>query len=237
MSSTQSTHSRVFAAQRQALIHELRQSLRSRGVDDDNASSVLAAMSTVPREEFVPDALVRRSYENVSLPIGNRQTISQPLTVALMTALLLVRRGDKILEIGTGSGYQAAVLTQMGAQVFTIERVPELYRSVGQTFERLGIAVSMRLADGTLGWHEEEPFQGIIVTAGAPDLPPTLTHQLGLGGRLIIPVGGEDAQTLYCITRTGTDAFDVHQKSQCSFVPLIGEEGWGGEDWRRKGLA
>lgn len=210
---------RAFEEHKTALVGELRQM----GIGDER---VLAAMASVPREQFVVPALRSRAYDNSALPIGCQQTISQPYTVAFMTSQLRVQPGDKILEIGTGSGYQAAVLAQLGARVFTVERHAELYHSTRKLLDALGFTIAMRLGDGTLGWSEFAPYNGIIVTAGSPDVPPTLTKQLAIGGRLVIPVGTRDTQTLYVITRTGEDDFHGEELSDFRFVPLIGREGW-----------
>lgn len=193
------------------------------GMSDEG---VLAAIASVPRELFVSPALRSRAYDNSALPIGCKQTISQPYTVAFMTSKLRIEPGDKILEIGTGSGYQAAVLAHLGARVFTVERHTELFTTTRKLLEKLGLNIAMRLGDGTLGWSEFAPYDGIIVTAGSPDVPPTLTQQLTIGGRLVIPVGPRDTQTLYVITRTGNDSFHVEELSDFRFVPLIGREGW-----------
>lgn len=209
----------TFEEHKTALVHELRQA----GISDKH---VLAAIATVPRERFVLPALRSRAYDNSALPIGCQQTISQPYTVAFMTSQLKAKPGDKILEIGTGSGYQASVLAQLGMRVFTVERHADLYHSTRKLLDKLGFNIAMRLGDGTLGWGEFAPYNGIIVTAGSPDVPPTLTRQLALGGRLVIPVGTRDTQTLYAITRTGEESFDVDELSDFRFVPLIGREGW-----------
>jgi protein-L-isoaspartate(D-aspartate) O-methyltransferase len=213
----------VFDEYRATLVR----TLRSKGIRDER---VLAAIGAVPRERFVHTGFTHSAasvYADSALPIGSGQTISQPFTVAYMTSLLGVQAGSKILEIGTGSGYQAAILAALGANVFTVERVPELFAAAQKTLAELGVVAAMRLADGTLGWQEWSPFHGIIVTAGAPDVPPALTHQLTVGGCLVIPVGSEESQTLYAITRTGEETFDVQQWKQFRFVPLVGHGGWG----------
>lgn len=216
---TETPLSRTLEEHKIALLRELREA----GITD---KKVLAAIGSVPRDLFVPSGFRARAYSNSALPIGCRQTISQPYTVAFMTSLLNVQPGDKILEIGTGSGYQAAILAALGARVFTVERHAELHHSARRVFDRLGLNIAMRVGDGTLGWNEFAPYKGIIVTAGSPDVPPTLTRQLDLGGKLVIPVGSREEQTLYVITCTGEDSFRAEELSDFRFVPLIGREGW-----------
>lgn len=210
---------RAFEERKNSLLDTLRES----GITDER---VLRAIASVPREHFVPRGFQSQAYSNSALPIACQQTISQPYTVAFMTSLLNVQPGDKILEIGTGSGYQAAVLAALGARVFTIERHAELHFATRKLLDSLGLSIATRLGDGTIGWSEFAPYNGIIVTAGSPDVPPTLTRQLALGGRLVIPVGDRETQTLYVITRTGDEQFDVAEFHDFRFVPLIGREGW-----------
>lgn len=202
---------------------ELVEILRKKGITDER---VLAAIGSVHRHRFVQTALVHRAYEDVALPIGLNQTISQPYTVAVMTQVLSVTPGDRILEIGTGSGYQAAILSSMGCQVFTIERHLELMNQARMLLETLGHRVVFRCADGTLGWSQFAPYNGIVVTAGAPVVPHSLLKQLKPGGRLVIPVGDERVQNLKVIrllddNRTHTDTIEGFK-----FVPLIGVHGW-----------
>lgn len=220
--------STVAEAQKGALLQEL----RSKGIRQEE---VLKALASVPREAFLPEALQHRSYENISLPIGAGQTISQPYTVAFMTELLGLAperlAQTSVLEIGTGSGYQAAILAAMGVRsIYSIERVPELLAEAQARFQLLGLTVQTRLADGTLGWREKMPFDGIIVTAGSPDVPQALAEQLSVGGRLVVPVGTRSQQRLYRITRvhagTDADAFRAEEFHHFRFVPLIGEQGW-----------
>ncbi|MCK5573483.1 MAG: protein-L-isoaspartate(D-aspartate) O-methyltransferase, partial [Bacteroidetes bacterium] len=165
------------------------------------------------------------SYEDSALPIGKGQTISQPYTVAIMTEALEVRPDAKVLEVGTGSGYQAVLLAEIGARVFTIERDRDLLAGARQLFERLKYRIASKTGDGTVGWNEFAPFDGIIVTAGAPDVPQPLMNQLAPGGKLVIPVGDLDVQTMVVITRTG-DRFDRREISGFKFVPLVGKMGW-----------
>lgn len=197
--------------------------LRVRGIVDE---SLLRAMASVPRHQFVPEPFTSRSYEDSALPIGKMQTISQPYTVAFMTQALDIRPGHRILEVGTGSGYQAAVLAAMGARVFSIERNLDLLSGARKILDRLKYPVVSKGGDGTIGWSEFAPFDGIIVTAGAPDVPAPLPKQLGEGGKLVIPVGSLATQTLLVMTRRGND-FDRRSLEGFKFVPLIGKMGWG----------
>jgi protein-L-isoaspartate(D-aspartate) O-methyltransferase len=182
-------------------------------------------MLRVERHVFVPEPFTSRSYEDSALPIGHGQTISQPYTVAFMTQALGVREGDRVLEVGTGSGYQAAVLAEMGVRVFTVERHQDLLASARKTLDRLGYRVASKAGDGTVGWNEFAPFNGVIVTAGAPDVPPPLLAQLAEGGKLVIPVGDLDMQSLIVCTRRG-ERFDRKEIHGFKFVPLIGKMGW-----------
>lgn len=187
----------VWARQREAMVQ---QQIRARGVKE---ARVLEAMRRVPRHEFVPQEQRRFAYEDRPLPIGEGQTISQPYIVALMTELLRVEEGDKVLEIGTGSGYQAAVLAELTPHVYTIEILPTLARGAEETLRRLGYEnVEVREGDGYLGWPEEAPFQGIIVTCAPEAVPEPLQEQLAEGGRMVIPVGGQmEGQTLYVLEK------------------------------------
>jgi protein-L-isoaspartate(D-aspartate) O-methyltransferase len=182
-------------------------------------------MVTVERHLFVPEPFTNRSYEDSALPIGKGQTISQPYTVAFMTQALGVRAGDKILEIGTGSGYQSSVLSVLGARVFSIERDHELLAGARKMFDRLGYRIATKGGDGTVGWNEFAPYNGIIVTAGAPDVPRPLTEQLAEGGKLVIPVGTLQQQALIVITRH-CEEFIRREIEGFKFVPLIGKMGW-----------
>lgn len=196
--------------------------LKDRGISDEK---LLGAMARVERHLFVPEPFTNRSYEDCALPIGKSQTISQPYTVAFMTQALGVRPGDKILEVGTGSGYQAVILAEMGVRVFTIERHLELLASARKLFDKLGYRIASKGGDGTVGWNEFAPFNGIIVTAGAPDVPRPLLDQLADGGSLVIPVGGLGIQSLLVVTRNG-DQFHRREVEGFKFVPLIGKMGW-----------
>jgi len=196
--------------------------LRDRLITDDR---ILKAMATVERHLFVPEPFTGKAYEDSALPIGRGQTISQPYTVAFMTQALGVRPGDRILEIGTGSGYQAAVLAEMGARVFSIERDLELLAGARKLFDRLKYRIATKGGDGTVGWNEFAPYNGIIVTAGAPEVPQPLVRQLADGAKLVIPVGSLQYQTLIVITRRG-EGFDRREIEGFKFVPLIGKMGW-----------
>src|SRR2546421_10970879 len=182
---------------------------------------VLAAMAWVPREWFVPPHLAGDAYDDAPLPIGSGQTISQPYIVALMTECLAARRGDKVFEIGTGSGYQAAVLAHLGARVYTIERLPDLLVEAEERFRRLGLTnIETRLGDGAAGWPEAAPFNGILVTAAAPAVPPPLLEQLAPGGRLVIPIGDLTMQELVIYERTANGVTE-RSGGGVRFVPLI----------------
>jgi protein-L-isoaspartate(D-aspartate) O-methyltransferase len=198
--------------------------LRARGITD---GAVLAAMSAIPREAFVPDASRRAAYADEALPIEAGQTISQPLMVARMTEHLAVQPGDRILEIGTGSGYQAAILGWLGARVTSLERHAVLIRPARARIQALGLdgAVTIREADGSLGDAAGAPWDGIIVTAAAPAVPQALREQLRDGGRLVIPVGSLDRQVLTIVTRRG-DEWLERTDGYCIFVPLIGPGGF-----------
>jgi len=203
---------------------EMIQLLRERGIADEQ---VIQAMRRVPRHRFVPEAFVYHAYEDRALPIGLNQTISQPYTVAFMTQALDVHEGNKVLEIGTGSGYQAAILAEMGARVFTIERYFELLQQARKTLEKLGYRVASKVGDGTVGWREFAPFDRIIVTAAAPEVPDPLLKQLNDDGRLVIPVGDLDVQELIIISKKGEELSE-EKVFGFKFVPLIGKKGWHG---------
>lgn len=197
--------------------------LKERGIKDKN---VLAAIREIPRHQFVDTGLENRAYEDTALPIGAGQTISQPYTVAAQTELLQVKEGEKILEIGTGSGYQAAILCHIGADVYSVERHKKLYHTAKDTLNKLGYRPQLKLGDGTLGWSAYAPYDGIVVTAGAPAVPEDLVKQLNIGGRLIVPVGNQNSQVMTKITRVSEDEYDEERLQHFKFVPLIGEKGW-----------
>jgi len=197
--------------------------LRRRGIRDP---AVLAAMLAVPRHEFVPAEFRSRAYEDVPLPIGGGQTISQPYIVAAMTFALRPRTSDRALEIGTGCGYQAAVLSLLGKDVFTIERQPELASAASERLTKLGYPnVHVHCGDGTLGLPEFAPFDAILVAAAAPAAPEPLLAQLAEGGRMIIPVGDTDSQELRLIEKRA-GAFSTKALEGCRFVPLVGHHSW-----------
>jgi protein-L-isoaspartate(D-aspartate) O-methyltransferase len=199
--------------------------IAARGVDD---SLVLRAMREVAREDFVPAGLVEFAYEDGPLRIGHGQTISQPYIVATMTAAARVRPGDRVLEIGTGSGYGAAVLSKIAGEVYTIERIEALADAARERLAALRYAnVHVRCGDGTLGWAEHAPYDAIIVTAGGPIVPRALLDQLKLGGRLVMPLGSEPrAQRLIRQTRKGPETYVQDDLEWVAFVPLIGKQGW-----------
>ncbi|MDH7603633.1 MAG: protein-L-isoaspartate(D-aspartate) O-methyltransferase [Melioribacter sp.] len=209
----------MFEAERTELVNNL----RKKGITDER---VLEAMQKVERHRFVPEAVQHHAYKDIALPIGYGQTISQPYTVAIMTQALKVQPGDKILEIGTGSGYQAAILYEMGAKVFTIERNYELYNRALKIFDELNLKIAARCSDGTIGWDEFSPYNGIIVTAGSPSIPKALKKQLAVGGRLVIPVGDRQTQVLKILTKISDEEFSVNEIPYFAFVPLVGKEGW-----------
>lgn len=197
--------------------------IKMRGVDD---LRVLAAMQRVPRHLFVPQPLWDQAYNDYPLPIGEDQTISQPYIVALMTEALELQAGDRVLEIGTGSGYQAAVLAELAAQVYSIDRLASLAEKARQVLAELGYTnFQLRVGDGTQGWPEEAPFDAILVTAGAPRVPRPLVEQLALGGRLVVPVGDRFSQTLTRVRLT-RDGVKFDYLGGCRFVRLIGKYGW-----------
>jgi protein-L-isoaspartate(D-aspartate) O-methyltransferase len=209
-----------FAVQRAEMLEK---QLRRRGVRD---SAVLAAMAAVRREEFVPKEFRQRAYEDAPLPIGEGQTISQPYIVAAMTAALHVTGNERVLEIGTGCGYQAAIFSSLAKIVFTIESRSELASSATARLDRLGLEnVHVHCGDGTLGLPELAPFDAILVAAAAPSVPEPLRAQLAEGGRLILPIGDAENQELLHIERHG-NSFETRTLEACRFVPLIGHYGW-----------
>jgi protein-L-isoaspartate(D-aspartate) O-methyltransferase len=197
--------------------------LRRRGIADP---AVLAAFAAVPRHQFVDEALSGRAYGDDALPIGRGQTLSQPFIAARMIEMLHLTPGDRLLEIGTGSGYQSALLARIAGAVYSIERIPALAARARDNWSRAGVAgVSLKIGDGTLGWETAAPFDAIVVSAAAPSVPATLLAQLGPGGRLVVPVGNATDQTLRRHRRTGSgDQMEIAET--CRFVPLIGAEGF-----------
>ncbi len=191
---------------------------------------VLSAMRTVPRHRFVPPDLRHLAYTDAPLPIGHRQTISQPYIVALMTSLLELKEDDKVFEVGTGSGYQAAILAHIANQVFTIERIGEIADKTRELFQELGLKnIHVVEGDGSLGLEQEAPFDAIIVTAAAPKVPEPLKEQLADGGRMVLPVGGRNGQILELWKRKGRK-LEKDRLAPVAFVPLVGDQGWESEE-------
>jgi protein-L-isoaspartate(D-aspartate) O-methyltransferase len=204
--------------------------LEGRGIRNNH---VLEAMRHVPREAFVPEGFEEFAYEDGALPIAAGQTISQPYIVALMIEAAGIESGDAVLEVGAGSGYAAAVMSRIAKTVYAIERHAALADEARSRLARLGYGnVVIRVGDGTRGWPEKAPFDAILVAAGGPEVPDTLTQQLAIGGRLVIPVGGDAGQTLRKITRLEEHRYEEENLGGVAFVPLIGEHGWT-EDGRR----
>ena len=207
------------SVRRRALVEQLRRG----GIADER---VLAAIAAVPREAFVPAAQFNRAYEDFALDIGEGQTISQPSVVARMTELAAVQPSDRVLEIGTGSGYQAAVLALLARFVFSLERVAGLAATARERLARLEFRnVTVQLMDGSLGWRAQAPFNAIVVTAAAPSLPAALTEQLTDGGRLVIPIGTLKQQELVLVRRSG-DRLEESRHGVAGFVPLVGRDGF-----------
>ncbi len=202
----------------------LSEQIRARGVQDER---VLEAMERVPRHLFVSEGLRARAYDDTPLPIGERQTISQPYIVALMTEMLDIRVGDRVLEVGTGCGYQAAILAEMGARVISLERIPELAAQAQALLAALGYhdRVTVEVTDGTCGWPAAAPYAGIVVTAAGPELPRPLLGQLATGGHLVLPMGDNELQELVRLRRDENGLVEEYRGS-CRFVKLIGEHGW-----------
>ena len=201
----------------------VKRQIEARGITDVR---VLNAMRKIPRHFFVSEALMDQAYGDFPLPIGEQQTISQPFIVAEMTQALTLKKGDRVLEIGTGSGYQAAILSEIVYRVYTVERIFSLYKKCRQLFDNLQYHnIVTRYSDGTNLWPGESPFDAIIVTAGAPRIPENLVSQLAVGGRMVIPVGSTQSQELIKLIR---DENGIHQSvlGGCRFVKLIGEQGW-----------
>jgi protein-L-isoaspartate(D-aspartate) O-methyltransferase len=200
--------------------------LRRRGIRDER---VLAAMGNVPREQFVPEGVRARAYDDGALPIGRGQTISQPFVVATICSLLELAGDERVLDVGTGSGYQAAVLDELAAEVVTIERVPELAAEARATLVETGhVDVDVRVGDGSLGVADRAPFDAIAVAAAAPTIPETLYDQLEEGGRLVLPRGSRWGQDLVRVTRTLHGPLES-RSIPCRFVPLVGDEGFGSD--------
>ena len=209
-----------YAGQRRKMVEE---QLVERGVKN---LSVLEAMSRVPRHLFAQDSLQHRAYGDTPLPIGENQTISQPYIVGAMTEALALKGEERVLEIGTGSGYQTAIIAELCRQVFTIERLNNLSRKAQNILESLNyMNIVFKMFDGTYGWPDQAPFDAILITASAPEIPDSLVKQLGDGGRLVAPIGEADKQKLVVLTKKG-DRVSRRDLVNCKFVPLIGKYGW-----------
>lgn len=218
MVESSSTH-RKYRYRRNKLVDKL----RAKGIENED---VLSAIQVIPRHAFIDTAFENRAYEDSALPIGKGQTISQPYTVAAQTELLQVNPGDKVLEIGTGSGYQAAILCELEADVYSIERHEELFLKAKKILKSLGYQIRIKLGDGTLGWSAYAPYDCIVVTAGAPVVPDDLVRQLNIMGKLVVPVGDHEKQMMMRITRISEDTYEEERFNNFKFVPLIGKKGW-----------
>lgn len=207
----------------QGLRRALVRTLREKGITDEE---VLAAIGKIPRHAFVESAFAEAAYDDRPLPIGDGQTISQPYTVAAQTSLLQVKPKMKVLEIGTGSGYQAAVLAECGVKLFTIERIRAHYLKAQRMLEELGYKVRLKCGDGSAGWAAFAPYDHILVTAASPNIPIPLKEQLAIGGRLIIPYGARKVQEMGVVTRISKDEFRIETAGKFQFVPMIGKFGW-----------
>ena len=203
--------------------------IAARGISDRR---LIEAMLKVPRHIFVEEAMAAQAYSDSPLPIGEKQTISQPYMVALMTEMLQLKGTDRVLEIGTGSGYQTAILAQLADRIYTVERIRPLALKARKALDSLGLLnINMKIEDGSCGWPSEAPFDAIIVTAGAPDLPDHLVDQLNIGGRLVIPVGSQRDQVLVRVLKD-TDGTVIREESaNCRFVKLIGKFGWSDDNY------
>ncbi len=209
-----------------ARLKMVEEQITSRGIKD---AKLIAAMKKIPRHLFVEEALQNQAYTDHPLPIGEKQTISQPYMVALMTEALLLTGKEKVLEVGTGSGYQTAILAELSEKVFSIERIRPLALRARKLLYELGyFNVEIKIFDGTFGWVEESPFDAILVTAGSPDIPQPLIDQLTTGGKLVIPVGDTLVQDLFRVTKTETGV-KKEDLGGCRFVKLIGKYGWKAE--------
>lgn len=202
----------------------VRKQIQARGISDQN---VLAALLKVPRHRFVSEALMDQAYGDYPLPIGEQQTISQPYIVAEMTQAIQPKKDDRVLEIGTGSGYQAAILSELVYRVYTVERIYSLFIKSRKLFDQLHYHnIITRYSDGTSGWAEESPFDAIIVTAGAPEIPHGLLKQLAPGGRMVLPVGDQFSQDLVLLEKDVEESISKTSLGGCRFVKLVGEYGW-----------
>ncbi|HTH82262.1 MAG TPA: protein-L-isoaspartate(D-aspartate) O-methyltransferase [Mucilaginibacter sp.] len=202
---------------------KLVEELRKKGIEDEQ---VLQAIGKVTRHFFFDETFWNQAYKDIAFPIGEGQTISQPYTVAYQTELLHIKKDDKVLEIGTGSGYQTCILMELGAKVYTIERQEKLYERTKQVLPRMGYKPKFFLGDGSKGIANHAPYNKIIVTAGAPTVPELLLQQLSIGGTLVIPVGDENAQKMVTILKVGENDYERHVLDTFRFVPLVGERAW-----------
>jgi protein-L-isoaspartate(D-aspartate) O-methyltransferase len=202
---------------------QLVEELRKKGIEDEN---VLKAIGKVPRHYFFDETFWNQAYKDIAFPIGEGQTISQPYTVAYQTQLLHIQKGDKVLEIGTGSGYQACILIELGAKVFTIERQEKLYEHTKQVLLLMGYRPRFFLGDGSKGIARHAPFDKIIVTAGAPTVPDELLKQLKVGGIIVIPVGDQSTQKMVTILKVGENDYEKTTLDTFRFVPLVGDKAW-----------
>jgi protein-L-isoaspartate(D-aspartate) O-methyltransferase len=208
------------------LREKLIRTLMEKGLQDE---AVATAMRKVPRHAFVESAFTEAAYEDRPLPIGDGQTISQPLTVAFQSSMLELKPGMKVLEIGTGSGYQAAVLCEMGAKVFSIERIRLHHQKALALLDELGYKLRLKWGDGTQGWTQYAPYDRILVTAASPNVPEALKKQLTIGGKLIIPVGDLERQQMAIVTRKSETEWEIVKNGSYQFVPLLGKFGWAEE--------
>lgn len=216
--------SHEYSGQRQKMVEE---QLIDRGIRD---LAVLEAMSRLPRHLFVESSFQHKAYGDHPLPIGDNQTISQPYIVAAMTEALALKGEERVLEIGTGSGYQTALLAELAAQVFTVERIKSLGRRAKELLDRLGYTnINYKIFDGTYGWRDQGPYDAILVTAAAPDVPKTLVEQLKDGGRMVLPIGDSERQELVRVT-VKNGAVQKTVLNHCLFVPLVGKYGWPEEE-------
>ncbi len=203
---------------------ELIKIIKSQGISNED---VLNAILNTPREIFAGEPNMQYAYENCALPIGYGQTISQPYTVAFMTELLNVDKESSVLEIGTGCGYQSYILSLLAKEVYTIERIEELYNQTKELFQKLNISnIFMKLGDGSMGWDANSKFDRIIVTAACFTLPKPLVEQLNIGGIIVMPIGNKQSQTMFRFTKVDEDKYNTEQFDRFSFVPLIGQQAW-----------
>lgn len=208
----------------QGMRKNLMDGIRVKGIKDEK---VLAAMMNIPRHYFLDKAFLNQAYEDIAFKIGAGQTISQPFTVAYQTSLLDIKKGDKVLEIGTGSGYQTCVLLELGAKVFTIERQKELFDKTKKLLPELGYTPKMFYGDGYKGLPSFAPFDKVLVTCGAPFVPEELIKQMKVGGIMVIPVGAGEVQTMTTILKTSESAFEKHELQHFRFVPMLEDKEWG----------